>query len=133
MPGLPLLLVVSSFLSFTAPIVMIEKVGPVEAMRRSWRLASKRAAWVIWITLLVLVVESAVEFGLTVYSTSVVAGLFGTGAGETVGLVLAAVFGALVTVLVQPYVVGASVLLYLDQRVRSEGLDLELEAADAFG
>ena len=40
--------------------------------------------------------------------------------------------GALVSMVVTTALVSVAVLLYLDLRIRTEGLDLELEAADVF-
>jgi hypothetical protein len=50
------------------------------------------------------------------------------------GLVLpaAAVASGAVRILTGGVLAGATVLLYLDTRVRAEGLDLELAAGDAF-
>ncbi|MCB1260030.1 MAG: hypothetical protein KDB33_06520 [Acidimicrobiales bacterium] len=139
--GLPLLIAWSFWLQFTAPIAVIEKVGPITALRRSWRLSVSRnpgadlgrGMRIIGISLLVVVVAQAVQLGLGVLAQILSALAFGNdGVGATVALVAAGVVSALVLLLVTPFVVGSSILLYLDQRVRNEGLDIELEAASAF-
>src|SRR3546814_12414872 len=48
------------------------------------------------------------------------------------GWVLLAASGVLTSLITMPVVAGATVLVYLDLRVRTEGLDLELRAPEAF-
>jgi len=48
------------------------------------------------------------------------------------GWLLTAAAGVLTSLITMPVVAGTTVLIYLDLRVRTEGLDLELEAAKAF-
>jgi hypothetical protein len=48
------------------------------------------------------------------------------------GWLLTAAAGVLTSLITMPVVAGTTVLIYLDLRVRTEGLDLELEAAEAF-
>jgi hypothetical protein len=54
---------------------------------------------------------------------------FGT---EGIGWILPAAVGVVSSLVTMPLVAGITVLIYLDLRVRTEGLDLELRAADAF-
>jgi hypothetical protein len=55
--------------------------------------------------------------------------ILGTGG---LGWLLAAAVGVLTQLITIPVVAGITVLIYLDLRVRTEGLDLELEAIEAF-
>ena len=48
------------------------------------------------------------------------------------GWPLLALGGIINQMIMTPFVAASTVLLYLDLRVRSEGLDLELEIADVF-
>ena len=51
---------------------------------------------------------------------------------DGIGWVLLAAGGVLTSLITMPVVAGATVLIYLDLRVRTEGLDLELQAAEVF-
>lgn len=108
-------------LYFGAVVVVLEGSGPVDALRRSfdltrghfWRLLG--AALVIGIVAVVVATVLQLPF------------LFASGMGEDV--VVATIGAALVQVLVAPFSALAVVLLYVDLRVRSEGLDLAALAA----
>jgi len=112
----------------TAPAITIEGLGPISGARRSWRLVSRR----FWSCLGVVVVAT---IGAYVLNT-----IFGT-VPQVLTALLPAPFDwlgrglveAVVSIVVTTALVAVAVLLYLDLRIRTEGLDLELEAADAFG
>ena len=52
-------------------------------------------------------------------------------ATDTLKVVLAAVYGGLVVTVVKPFTAGVRALLYVDRRMRAEGLDVQLAAAAA--
>jgi hypothetical protein len=112
----------------TAPVIGAEGLGPIAAMRRSSRLVGRRFWMVLGLALLSFLVESVFETAIGLLPT--VGTLFlGT---EGVSWILPAVVGILTQLLTIPVVAGITVLIYLDLRVRTEGLDLELEAIEAF-
>lgn len=111
----------------TVPAMVIENLGPIAGARRSWTLVSRRlmpcvGIWfVAWfVEFLVNQVLSLIPQVLAQFTPAIVSDVL-TPAGNA--------FAHMVTA---PVVVGMSVLLYLDLRIRTEGLDLELEAADVF-
>ena len=112
----------------TAPVMGAEGLGPIEAMRRSARLVSRRFWTVLGLALLSVLVESLVEIAIGFLPTFV-SYLLGT---DGIGWVLPAVVAILTTLITMPVVAGITVLIYIDLRVRTEGLDLELEAIEAF-
>jgi hypothetical protein len=125
--GLPALVAMTWFLA-TAPVIGAERLGPIDAMRRSARLASRRFWPVMGLSLL---------SGLVAYLFSQALGLLPTVltlfiGTDGIGWVLLAASGVLTSLITMPVVAGATVLIYLDLRVRTEGLDLELQAAEAF-
>jgi len=123
---LPALAVMTLFL-VTAPVAAAERLGPIAAMRRSWRLCRRRFWFVFGVAVLSGCVASAVEWILGLLPTVLADEL-----GGTVGWVVLAVgqsFASLVTI---PVVAATTALLYLDLRLRLEGLDLELDALTAF-
>jgi hypothetical protein len=112
----------------TAPVIGAERLGPIEAMRRSARLVGRRFWPVMGLALL-----SGIVAGLFGYAIGLVpqvlALLVGTGG---YGWLLTAAASVMTSLITMPVVAGATVLIYLDLRVRTEGLDLELEARDVF-
>jgi hypothetical protein len=109
----------------TAPAIGAEGIGPLAGMRRAWNLAIRRywrtlgVSWLIGITSFLL---SNALGGLP----QVLVGFFGfdlawplLAAGNILGAVIAT-----------PFVAAATVLLYLDLRIRTEGLDLEMSARE---
>lgn len=114
-----------------APAALIlEHVGALEGIRRSWRL-SRGFFWRITgvrivAFLIVLVASSVLTFPLQL--------LFGVTVGinpdlTVIGLTLTTFLTAVVTALVLPFDAAVTALLYTDLRMRSEGLDIELRRA----
>jgi len=121
-------LAVMALFVVTAPAIGAEDLGPVAALRRSARL-TRRAFWrVLGIALLSIVVEEMFVTAVAILPTLVSAWL-GT---DGIGWVLSVAVNLLTTMVTLPIVAGITVSLYLDLRVRTEGLDLELAAIEAF-
>ncbi|HEY3144341.1 MAG TPA: hypothetical protein VGJ86_24640 [Acidimicrobiales bacterium] len=113
------------FFSVTAPVIGAEGLGPLAAMRRSANLATRRYWAVFGIGLLIALTSTLLGYALG-RIPMLVADLAGydwpwpvNAAGAIVGAVV-----------VTPFVGAATSLLYLDLRVRTEGLDIELAAID---
>ncbi|WP_109474193.1 DUF3824 domain-containing protein [Ornithinimicrobium cavernae] len=131
----PLMLWLYARLSLGAAAVVLERAGPITGIRRSWALTEGRQAWRV--------------LGITVLA-AVVAGLFAALIGGLLGALIGLVFGLvsgdvsaqyylqvivdhlstfLVGAVVTPFTAGVTALLYLDQRIRREGLDVGLVRA----
>ncbi|MEO6317199.1 MAG: hypothetical protein ABIP36_00300 [Acidimicrobiales bacterium] len=126
--GLVLPLAVMTWFLVTAPVIGAEGLGPIDAMRRSARLTARRFWVVLGLALLCLLVETLFESAIGLLPT-LLSGVLGT---DGVGWLLPAVIGILTSLITIPVVAGITVLIYLDLRVRTEGLDLELGAIAAF-
>lgn len=126
--GILLPLAVMTWFLVTAPVIGAEGLGPVDAMRRSARLVGRRFWMVLGLALLGFLVELLFESAIGLLP-SLLSVLVGTGGALWVLPAVAAILTSLVTV---PVVAGITVLIYLDLRVRTEGLDLELDLVDAF-
>lgn len=126
---LPALFVVP-LLSLTAPVIVVEDLGPLAGIQRGVSLAWRRLFPFLGITLLATLLEYIVRAVLNLVP-EVLAGLMDS-AGIPFYWVVLGAGRALVSLITVPFLAGVAVLLYLDLRVRSEGLDLELEATDAF-
>jgi branched-subunit amino acid transport protein len=120
-------------LCLTMPAVVLERHRPWAAIRRSWGL-SQRSFWrlfgiklltLIIITIATLVIELPFDLaaggGTLLGSSSTRAGVLFVVVGGLGGIVA--------DTLMQPMKTGTTVLLYLDLRMRREGLDLALRNA----
>jgi hypothetical protein len=118
-------IVVSVLFALTAPALVVESLSATDAMRRSRRLVSG-SFWRV----LGIIVTANIVVGI--------ANLALEGAARAIGLAassedLALIGAVLVTsLLVKPFGVLITVLLYFDQRLRREGTDVEA-AIDALG
>ena len=115
------------FALYTAvtPALMIEEIGPIQAMRRSWRLLRPRMWGVLGIAVLARLIAGVLGNLLGGVPT-VAATLLG---GSFAWLFVAA--GSVVSSLVSaPIVAIVATLLYFDGRIRNEGFDLQMMARD---
>ena len=115
--GAPGVLMMVLFL-VTAPAIVVEGLGPLTGMRRSWRLTSSRYGASFGVALLIALVDGV----LTVALSPIGALLDAVGAGLAADLLCTAA----ASVVTMSFVAAATTLVYLDRRVRAEGLDLEL-------
>ena len=119
-------------LSLAAPALVLEKVGVREALRRSGVLVRGSFWRVLGILLLAALVALAVGQVLQVPFV-----VLGGGTGLLTGsadvglraLVLAQVGSGLAQTVTAPFTSGVRALLYIDRRIRAEGLDVALAAA----
>ncbi|MQS12482.1 hypothetical protein F7Q99_09325 [Streptomyces kaniharaensis] len=126
-------------LSLAAPALMLEKQGVMTALSRSRRLV--RGEWwrIFGITLLSQLIAFVVSCVIAIPFTTVglVLGLgdlqrqvASGGAGLPMAmLITTAIAGVISATLTIPFTAGIGVLLYVDQRIRREALDIELARA----
>ncbi|MFG1671979.1 glycerophosphoryl diester phosphodiesterase membrane domain-containing protein [Streptomyces sp. Y7] len=124
--------------SLASPALMLEKQGIVKALSRSAKLV--RGSWwrVFGIQLLATIIANIVAAIVVIPFTFLAAALSGdaganildgtTDLGWTFLIVsgIGSVIGSMITF---PITAGVTVLLYIDQRIRREALDLELARA----
>jgi hypothetical protein len=128
----------SIMFSLAVPVVVLERQGPARALARSWQLV-RRSFWrVLGILLLAGIVVAVAGFVLQLPFTLLEAvaggsgGIFGLTASRSVAAVIIAGVGSIVAgAVTRPISAGVTVLLYLDLRMRKEGLDLALQNAAA--
>lgn len=111
-----------------APIIAVEGLGPVKAMKRSVRLVRRRFFPVLGIALLSGLLASAVGQALG-FIPQTIALLIGL----KWGWILVAAGSILTAIITTPFVAIVATLVYFDARIRQEGLDLEIMAADLGG
>jgi hypothetical protein len=124
--------------SLALPTVVLERQGPARSLARSFRLV--RGSWwrVFGITLLVLVIVIVASLILQI-PFNLIGNAAGGGAGFTafahpgsvsvLGVIITSIGGIVVAAVTRPIEAGVSVLLYVDLRMRKEGLDLALQTA----
>ncbi|WP_217131127.1 glycerophosphoryl diester phosphodiesterase membrane domain-containing protein [Streptomyces sp. AC558_RSS880] len=126
-------------LSLASPTLMLEKQGIVKAMSRSAKLV--RGSWwrVFGIQLLATIIANVVASIIVIPFTFLASALSGDGvtgflnsAGGDIGwtfLIVSGIGSVIGSMITFPITAGVTVLLYVDQRIRREALDLELARA----
>jgi hypothetical protein len=116
-------------LALASPALVIEGLGPVAAIRRSWALV--RGSWwrIAGILLLSAIITNLLATVVSVPITTIA--MVATGFNESmVPTVLAAGVATLVSGIVTlPFSAAVTGLLYTDQRMRREALDIALVSA----
>jgi hypothetical protein len=123
-------------LSLAPAAVVLERRGARAALRRSRKLAHGGWWRVFWISLLAWVTASIVGTILSLPFLIFGGGLSDIFAGRSdnlsfVVLLMRALGGFVAGTLARPFQGGVSALLYIDRRMRAEGLDMALQAANA--
>jgi hypothetical protein len=114
---------------FATTIVVLESAGPTRALRRSWTLTRRRGFWRIFgIRLLTGIVTAIAGSVITAPVGFIVAFLASDSMASTVWLLPVMQAGTVLvqSVLTTPFSSGVDSLLYVDQRIRHEGLDVAL-------
>jgi hypothetical protein len=114
-----------ALLATTIPALAIEGCGPIKAVRRSWRLTQPRFWSALGATLLIALVDLVLALALS--------GLGFVFEPFDWAWVVDSVLVGIAALVTTPFVAAATTLLYLDRRVRSEGLDIELGIAAHLG
>jgi hypothetical protein len=124
--------------ALASPALMLEKQGIIPALKRSAKLV--RGAWwrVLGVQLvallLILLASSIIELPFMLVGSGVAGGgasgfMSTDDASSWTYLSIVAIGGVLAATVTLPISAGVSTLLYMDQRIRRESLDLELVKA----
>jgi hypothetical protein len=118
--------------SFMTPAVVLERVGVFASIRRSWRLAVPDWWRVFGIRSLATIIASVIA-GVIVFPASLLAvgsvvasGRVADGGLGLVPLAIISIGGAIGGIITAPFSSGVLALLYIDRRMRAEGLDVTL-------
>ncbi|MET9763002.1 glycerophosphoryl diester phosphodiesterase membrane domain-containing protein [Streptomyces sp. NPDC006372] len=124
--------------SLASPALMLEKQGVKKAMSRSAKLVQGTWWRIFGIQLLATTIANVVASIIVIPFTFLAAALGGDGitgwlnGGASVGwtfLVVSGIGSVIGSMITFPITAGVTVLLYIDQRIRREALDLELARA----
>ena len=136
--SVPLYLFLWTRLAFVTAVIVLEERGVFSAFARSWRLTSGMPFWRILgirllTSLLVGIAAFLITFPLTLATFAVVFAIGDEGAV----FVWQAIFGGVATLisgaLTTPFSAGVDALMAIDQRIRREGLDVQLIHASQQG
>ncbi|MEU1041064.1 glycerophosphoryl diester phosphodiesterase membrane domain-containing protein [Streptomyces sp. NPDC005907] len=124
--------------SLASPALMLEKQGVRKSLKRSVKLVHGSWWRIFGIQLLATVIANVVASIIVIPFALVAAALSGDGIGAFVNgtgglgwtfLVVSGVGAVIGSMLTLPINAGVTVLLYIDQRIRREALDLDLARA----
>lgn len=121
---LALALVVTAIIRLAVPVVVVEHVGPWTAVRRSYELVRPQLLRIVGIVVLTALLLGIV--GAVLGVLNFVFAIFG-GAAGVVGAILVTTVSLVITV---PLEANIALLLYVDARVRVEGLDVAVLTAE---
>lgn len=129
---IPLVLWLSAKVALGPAAVVLERAGPVRGLTRSWALTRGGQAWrVLGIILLAALLTGIFSSAVTLPISAVVQALVGLTTDDlsaqlTGTVIIEHVVQLVVNAVVTPFSAGVTALLYLDQRVRREGLDMTM-------
>jgi hypothetical protein len=133
-PLIPLEVWLWTVLALAPAVLILERAGVGTALRRS-RVLAMRSFWRVFGILALTWLITTVIASILVIPVALVSDFsILSGGSETIGrgfLIANAVAGGVATTLVAPYRAALQALLYVDQRMRTEGLDVALQAAAA--
>lgn len=112
-------------LSLLYPVLIVEGVGPVDALRRSYRLVKGRW-WRVFGTMLL----AALVTGIVAQIAALPFALPGNIFGAAIGVVFVTIGSVIAGIITTPLTANVQTLLYFDGRIRSEGYDLEVMTRD---
>jgi hypothetical protein len=136
--GLGMLLFTSTvILPLVAPIVVLEGLPAGASIRRAWELARRRFWWILGFVFILYLFAQFLISGPT-FLVSTVMTLFVRESGNPYSLtgastILQTLVTLVMSLLYLPLQLTAITLMYFDLRVRTEGFDLTVLAAEARG
>jgi hypothetical protein len=120
-------------LSLVTPVVVLEGAGPGRALARSWQLV-RRSFWRVFGILLLAALIVAIAGGILQIPFTVIGAVLASHGGISIGGTIIGAIGAIAAgAVTRPITAGVTVLLYVDMRMRKEGLDLALRSATGTG
>ena len=131
-----LLVYLGTMLSFAPPLIVLERLGVIPAIVRSFALVKNDFWRVLGIRLLGTLVAAVIAGAVSVpfsFGGQLLLLSAGSTAVALIALVLVAIGGAVGQIITAPFSAGVVVLLYTDRRIRAEAFDLVLQIGAAGG
>jgi hypothetical protein len=129
--GVPAALVAVTMTVVTAPAIIVERLGPLAGTKRAWRMARANFGTLFGFVVASVLIGLLVQYGIAYLPRL----LQGTGLVTfgRFGWLIEGVAGQLGRLISMPLVATATALVYLEVRMKTEGLDLVIDADRAFG
>ena len=115
-------------LSIAPAALVLERAGVMQSLRRSSVLV-KGSWWRMFGILFLTAIIAGIVGAIIGFPLGIIAVLFLGGIDGTPVLVAQQVAGGVASVLIAPFSAGVHALLYVDRRMRAEGLDVALRAS----
>lgn len=115
--------------SLAYPAVVLERLGPIDALKRGYELQRPgfwRVLGILLLTYLIIGVISivvSIPFGVVSVIVDDGAGLKNLAGSTVTGLAIAGIGAGIAQILTVPFLAGVQTLLYADQRTRNEQFD----------
>lgn len=131
-------------LTFAMPAIVLEKMGPIQAIRRSWKLSNGyfwRTFGILLLLQVIIQTMSQVVGGVLGFAMSIAPTFLtptgGVAEGQESGLValmivllvLSMLLSILIAAIGQVLLTGNAAIMYTDLRMRKEGLNIHLQGA----
>ena len=120
-------------LPLVAPIIILERKGAIDAFRRAWDLSRTRFWWLLGFVLVLSLLSQLIIVGPTYLVNMLMSYVMSSQGDLQAQLIWTTVIQSFVQMLggllYLPLQLTAMTVVYLDLRVRSEGLDLAMQAA----
>jgi hypothetical protein len=114
-----------------SPVIMVEHLGPLRAVRRAWKLGRSRFGATLGFVCAATVVGGGLRLGLTWLPR--LASTTGLVTFGPYGWLIEGIAGQVAQLVTVPLVALATAEFYLQVRVQAEGMDIMIAADDAFG
>jgi hypothetical protein len=113
------------------PAAVLEKLGPIAALKRSWRLTTGRFWPIAGVLVVASIITGVIQNVVTLPVMVIIplGAVLSPGATEALFIVAIAVASFLGVLISVVFVGGITAILYTDQRMRREGFDLALTRA----
>ena len=126
-------------LALSGPALLLEEASVREAFKRAWRLSSRgmlRLFGIRWLTIIIVAFTAAIvsapfQFVGTIFFGNSSTDPFAAFTPTLPELLITGLGTAIAATIVYPFAAAVTALLYVDQRMRLEGLDVELARASA--
>lgn len=117
-------------LSLASAALILENVGVVEGIKRSWNLTRDSFWRVLGVLLLASIIAGTVNAVLSTGLSAVGAlALVAGPEAQAITLGVTSFASSVLSAVILPFTAAVTALLYIDQRMRYEGLDVELRRA----
>jgi hypothetical protein len=124
--------------AFPTAAIVLERVGVIAGISRSWRLTSGGQYWRVlgmrFLTaILVSIAGQILAFPISLVAFAGAIGTDNAGHLFVFSAIIAGLTGLITGAITTPFTAGVDAVLYVDQRIRREGLDVHLIAAAQSG